>query len=116
MGTAPPLTDRKVSVAVIPADEQARRTCSSSFNLFSPVKNHMGKDKKRDFMAEVTTALAEVFALYKVTWPNKAEEKAFKEDLLLVVTDLIKGSFKNGIRIGRTRAEHGEVYDKGGAH
>jgi hypothetical protein len=39
MWTAPPLTDRKVSVAVIPEDEEAGRTCSSGFNLLPPVKN-----------------------------------------------------------------------------
>ena len=110
------MTDRKVSVAVISEDEEARRTCSSEFYLLSPTKNLMGKENKKDFMAEVIEALAEVFSMYQVTWVNKAEEQAFKEALLAVVTDLIKGSFKNGIRIGRTRAEQGEVYKKGGAH
>ena len=33
------MTDREVSVAVISADEEARRTCSSEFYLLSSVKN-----------------------------------------------------------------------------
>ena len=109
------MTDRKVSVAVIPADEEARRTCSSEFYLLPPTKNHMEKENKKDFMTEVIEALAEVFKRYKVTWPNQVEEKAFKEDLLTVASDLIKGSFKNGLRIGRTRAEQGGDYKKRGA-
>lgn len=76
----------------------------------------MEKENKKDFMTEVIEALVDVFNKYKITWPNKAEEKAFKEELLTVMTDLIKGSFKNGLRIGRTRAAQGGDYKKGGAH
>jgi hypothetical protein len=76
----------------------------------------MEKENKKDFMDEVIDAFVDVFNKYKITWRNKAEEKEFKEELLMVMMDLIKGSFKNGLRIGRIRAEHGGDYKKGGAH
>ena len=76
----------------------------------------MENETKKDFMTEVIETLADVFSKHNVTWPDKAEEKAFKEELVTVVKELIKGSFKNGLRIGRVRAEQGGDYKKGGAH
>ena len=46
--------------------------------------------------ADITALLKE----YQVKLPDEEEDKAFQEDLITLITDKLKGSFKNGIRVG----------------
>jgi len=60
----------------------------------------MDKNNKKDFVETVKSDIEELLELYKVELSNNQTD-AFKEDLTVLMIDRLKGSFKNGIRVGR---------------
>ena len=59
-------------------------------------------NNKTAFLDQVNIDLVSLLGEYGVSVPNNQEE-AFKEDLYVLVADKVKGSFKNGVRVGWQR-------------
>ncbi|HUU41528.1 MAG TPA: hypothetical protein VMW42_11355 [Desulfatiglandales bacterium] len=61
-------------------------------------------NNKTAFLDQVNIDLVKLFEDYQVEVPGD-EYEAFKEDLFVLVADKVKGSFKNGVRVGRRKSE-----------
>jgi hypothetical protein len=59
---------------------------------------------KTAFLDQVNMDLVRLLEDYHVEVPGD-EYEAFKEDLIVLVADKVKGSFKNGVRVGQRKSE-----------
>jgi len=63
------------------------------------------KTNKPAFLDVVYTDIANLLKEYQVNTANPEENEAFQEDLITLITDRMKGSFKNGIQVGIKKSE-----------